>query len=75
MDRRDRQTTVHGVTESQTRLSDEHFHFSLLVFNSGVSVKKKNQKPERPETGAGVLILPRVRVMVVQTAVTWDADS
>ena len=49
MDRRDRQTTVHGVTESQTRLSDEHFHFSLLVFNSGVSVKKKtkNQKGQR----------------------------
>ena len=44
MDRGDWQTTVHGVTESQRRLSDEHFHFSLLAFNSGDSVKKENKK-------------------------------
>ena len=53
MDRRDRQTTVHGVTESQTRLSDEHFHFSLLVFNSGVSVEKKQTRKAR-DWGRGI---------------------
>ena len=29
MDRAAWQATVHGITKSQTRLSDFHFHFSL----------------------------------------------
>ena len=34
MDRGAWWATVHGVTESQTRLSDKHFHFVFLLLNA-----------------------------------------
>ena len=34
MDREAWQTAVHGVTESQTRLSNQHFHFFLHSFET-----------------------------------------
>ena len=34
MDRGAWQATVHGITKSQTQLSDQHFHFYFLLWFS-----------------------------------------
>ena len=34
MDRKACWATIHGVTKSQTQLSDQHFHFHTFLYNS-----------------------------------------
>ena len=37
----DWQATVHGVAKSQTRLSNEHFHFFSFIILYHIPLKKK----------------------------------
>ena len=54
MDRRGWQATVHGVTKSQTQLSDKHFDFTTLLNGE----KVHNQKSLPQEEGKGVECAP-----------------